>query len=103
MPNLAAGSSREFRVWLLQQGRRRRVAARPEWRPGVYYSVGDVRTYEGEEYTCIAAHQAQFGFPPNTQPQFWAPSETPEIEFLTSEGEFFETSEGETLIVQPES
>ena len=28
---------------------------------------------------------------------------TPEIEFLTSAGEFFETSEGETLVVQDAS
>lgn len=41
------------------------------WAVGTVYQVGDVVTYNGAQYRCIQAHQAQQGWTPSAVPALW--------------------------------
>jgi len=42
-----------------------------EWTVGVQYNIGDIVTYQGNEYECIQAHTAIVGWYPNVVPALW--------------------------------
>ena len=53
-------------------------AAAPPWTPGTAYSVGDVVSYSGFNYTCRQPHTALVSWEPNTTLALWTPGGTSE-------------------------
>lgn len=46
---------------------------RGTWEPGTTYQVGDIVTYNGQEYRCVQAHTAIVGWEPPRVPALWQP------------------------------
>ena len=41
------------------------------WDTGIYYSIGDKVTYNGDTYECIQAHTSLIGWEPSNVPALW--------------------------------
>lgn len=52
-----------------------------EWEPGVKYTKGQLRRYEGTLYRCVQAHTSQTGWEPDKTPALWAVTSDPAEEW----------------------
>lgn len=52
-----------------------------QWEPGVNYTVGNLRRYEGTLYRCVQAHTAQTGWEPDKTAALWAVTSDPAEEW----------------------
>lgn len=43
-----------------------------QWQADVAYSAGDIRGYNGIDYSCVQAHTSQPGWEPPSAPALWA-------------------------------
>ena len=52
-----------------------------EWAPGVNYTVGNLRRYDGILYRCVQAHKSQEGWEPAAAASLWSVTSDPAEEW----------------------
>ena len=52
-----------------------------EWSPGVNYTVGQLRQYDGILYRCVQAHTSQEGWEPSSTASLWSATADPTEEW----------------------
>lgn len=52
-----------------------------EWKPEVYYTVGQIRRYEDKLYRCVQEHTSQFDWMPDITPSLWVIAADPAEEW----------------------
>ena len=52
-----------------------------EWVPGVNYTVGNLRRYDGTLYSCVQEHKSQEGWEPDKAASLWAVTSDPAEEW----------------------
>lgn len=52
-----------------------------EWKPGIAYTVGQLRRYEGILYRCVQAHTSQTDWTPPVTPALWSVTSDPTDEW----------------------
>jgi len=51
------------------------------WEPGINYTVGNLRQYDGALYRCVQAHKSQAGWEPDKAASLWAVTSDPAEEW----------------------
>src|SRR6516162_7954919 len=56
----------------------------PAWQPDTAFTVGELVTFNGQEFSCIQAHTSQVGWEPPNVPALWGLVNTGTADFSLS-------------------